>query len=327
MNKGNLTIFIPTYNRLEKLKRTLNYLLSFLDRYNFSILIGNNASTDKTNDCLTSLSNPNISFYTNSSNIGITKNICKGIQKIDTEWTWVFGDDDFFHPKALEIFFREKSYKQTGFYFRRKNFKKFDISLAKEEKSDLIETFSIKEDTILEALGAGFITSFILKTNELVNIFLNVIEKDETLNYNAYTNKLVCLLYESKYGFNISKDVLVFQDISNGSHFTQNIDNVFKVFVRDELYIYKKLEESDISYIDLYRKTLFSKSILRPFYFYRMEKGETVKKELIDIVKIYKLPFYYRIITKAPSSLLKLFYKLYKKVKRENAFLENAENI
>ena len=64
MNKGNLTIFIPTYNRLEKLKRTLNYLLSFLDRYNFSILIGNNASTDKTNDFLTSLSNPNISFYT-----------------------------------------------------------------------------------------------------------------------------------------------------------------------------------------------------------------------------------------------------------------------
>jgi len=314
MNKGGLTIFIPTYNRSEKLKRTLDYMLSFLSKYNFSILIGNNASTDETIDFLNTLSNPNVSFYSNTTNIGIIQNIYKGIQKVNSEWVWIYGDDDIFHPKVLDIFFKNIE-QPEGFYFRYQNFKEFDWSLIKQEKSEVIQRLKIDENTISEANEMGFITSYILRTKEVTNLFQEVINSDEQLKNNAYTNKLVNLLYENRYGFTISKDILIYQDVSRGSHFTQNIDNIFKVFVKDELYIYKKIKERDIPYIKLYKRKIFKKVILRPFYFYRMEKGEKVKKELKDIIEIYHLPLIYKVIVFSPTTLIRLFYKLYKTIK------------
>ena len=37
----------------------------------------------------------------------------------------------------------------------------------------------------------GFITSYILRTKEVTNLFQEVINSDEQLKNNAYTNKLV----------------------------------------------------------------------------------------------------------------------------------------
>lgn len=99
-----LLVFIPTYNRVEKLKNSLGALLRQVEGLEdqIAIHVSNNASTDGTLDFLRSLSHPALSFDTNDSNIGGPRNVLKAFGLKDrAHFTWIVGDDDYAINDAL----------------------------------------------------------------------------------------------------------------------------------------------------------------------------------------------------------------------------------
>jgi glycosyltransferase involved in cell wall biosynthesis len=97
MYKEDIDIFLITYNRAEKLERTLNKLLagdSPIKDYEIKIL--DNASTDETETLCREFSNKysNIIYCRNRINIGLSGNIIKAMESAERKWLWVLCDDD-----------------------------------------------------------------------------------------------------------------------------------------------------------------------------------------------------------------------------------------
>lgn len=95
--KNKLQIIIITYNRAEKLNKTLIQLLendSPVKEYN--ILILDNNSTDNTSDLVKKfqIQHKNLSYIKNNINVGMGGNITKAIELANKDYIWILGDDD-----------------------------------------------------------------------------------------------------------------------------------------------------------------------------------------------------------------------------------------
>lgn len=97
---ATLSILIPTYNRCAKLKRLLDILDSEVANSGVSegitVLVSDNASTDKTHELLSSFSATNFTlrYYRQNINLGFDGNIRFLYEKMETEYGWFFSDDD-----------------------------------------------------------------------------------------------------------------------------------------------------------------------------------------------------------------------------------------
>tara|TARA_B110000503_G_scaffold134462_1_gene213513 strand:+ start:158 stop:1186 length:1029 start_codon:yes stop_codon:yes gene_type:complete len=111
MNSNNrflLTIYIPSYNRLEKLKTTLSNLLpQCISSSDIRVVVQDNHSdTDykialkEILDCY-SESLCAIEINRNIVNIGMGANILKGFEFCDSQWLWILSDDDTLASDAL----------------------------------------------------------------------------------------------------------------------------------------------------------------------------------------------------------------------------------
>lgn len=97
LNKDDLEIIIPTFNRKDKLKNTLDLMLgknSPVQKCSITVL--NNCSTDGTEELLKqySIRYPNLKFITNVRNIGGDANITRCYEMASKKYVWVVGDDD-----------------------------------------------------------------------------------------------------------------------------------------------------------------------------------------------------------------------------------------
>lgn len=99
-----LTIAIPTYNRLEKLKICLKRLMEQKKIEQIEIIVSDNASSDGTGEYMTELVKKaeNISYYRNTENVGPDKNFLNCFDKAMGEYVLLLGDDDFLLPMAVE---------------------------------------------------------------------------------------------------------------------------------------------------------------------------------------------------------------------------------
>ena len=99
-----LTIAIPTYNRLEKLKICLKRLMEQKKIEQIEIIVSDNASTDGTGEYMTELVKKaeNIRYYRNTENVGPDKNFLNCFDKAVGEYVLLLGDDDFLLPMAVE---------------------------------------------------------------------------------------------------------------------------------------------------------------------------------------------------------------------------------
>ena len=102
MNKELITVFIPTFNRLELLKVAV---ASVLDQGDFVILhVLDNASTDGTKEWLLDLAhtNPRVRLTIRESNLGYLANFSDAFSKIDTAYAVPLQDDDALLPGFLK---------------------------------------------------------------------------------------------------------------------------------------------------------------------------------------------------------------------------------
>lgn len=97
-----LTIVIPTFNRA----RTLALLLEALNKQlkgfenQVDIIVGDNASTDETQSITHSFltSCPTAIILRHAKNIGPDENFCRCLDRVQTKYFWIIGDDDL--PKS-----------------------------------------------------------------------------------------------------------------------------------------------------------------------------------------------------------------------------------
>lgn len=92
-----LSICIPTYNRMEQLKRQIEFLKNerVFTLENVEVIISDNASPDGTYEkYLVNIQEPNIRIFKQKKNIGGINNIHAVLREIRGCYSWIIGDDD-----------------------------------------------------------------------------------------------------------------------------------------------------------------------------------------------------------------------------------------
>ncbi|HIT93385.1 MAG TPA: glycosyltransferase family 2 protein, partial [Candidatus Stercorousia faecigallinarum] len=97
MLKDELEIIIITYNRKNKLKKTLQTLITENSPIkDFNITILDNASDDGTNELCEAFCKEytNFKYIRNKYNIGISGNTIRAFELASKKWLWILCDDD-----------------------------------------------------------------------------------------------------------------------------------------------------------------------------------------------------------------------------------------
>ena len=105
-----LTIAIPTFNRNESLKRNLALLLPQLTSECRLMILDNCSPTpvDETlRELLSGFPEVNCEIVRHAANIGGNANILRCIERCQTPWVWILGDDDPPFPAAIATILTE----------------------------------------------------------------------------------------------------------------------------------------------------------------------------------------------------------------------------
>lgn len=96
LDKPLVTIGIPTYNRAEMLRRSIESALH-QDYSNIEVIISDNASTDSTENICQELRNKDnrVKYIKQSSNIGASANFADVLKRASGEYFMWLGDDDW----------------------------------------------------------------------------------------------------------------------------------------------------------------------------------------------------------------------------------------
>lgn len=249
---GKISICIPTFNRLDKLKRTVDSILrqTYVD---FEIIISDNCSADNTWNYLNTLKCEypgKIKINRNDFNVGMLKNWERCIDMADGLYFILISDDDWIDDKSYLNKMVGSFSQDSGFVFSNINKIKGDVKISKVNKliknqikaKELIYSFFYGEVSIYPSS-----TMYRLKdVKEIrysyeginyaadVGLFLRVLKRYDNVNFASeceinYTvsqglsgssmqvkfldNKILTkIIYESNYDKDIKKAVKYFSD-------------------------------------------------------------------------------------------------------------------
>ena len=107
--KMNISVMIPTFNRKEKLSKTLD-ILSNQTYKDFQVVISDNHSDYSIEEeILKKYDNSfrdKVTVLHNSNNIGASLNMANLLTFCKTEWAWLLGDDDIIFENSVENIIR-----------------------------------------------------------------------------------------------------------------------------------------------------------------------------------------------------------------------------
>lgn len=328
-----LTIFIPTYNRINSLKCTLDNFCKQIERFTLQndvcILIGDNKSTDSTNKYLTELNCPFVKFYSNSYNLGITGNIIKGIKLTKSKYIWIFGDDDYvcknFFP-YIKILLKNKSELDLLLLNSTPFKEKKEIKKCQGE----LEHILLNNKIMLSNLNkiddcCGFISSIIARTS-LLSHYFNYYLSNKRLMSNSYLIKLVIydIINSTDKAYYIN-NVFLWQRISERSYFTNSTTNLFKTYVLDlfEIFGYMKFEKKTMKLIN---KLYLKKAKITLFY---CKLSGLKNKKIFETINIlgYKQIFYILALFVLPRKLLLCLYWFYHHRKGTTDIYDQVTNL
>ena len=142
-----LSICIPTYNRVDYLKKTIKSIL-LSNRQDFDLVISDNCSTDNTQDfCLNiSQQDSRLKFFRNNHNLGISQNVYQCIINAKSDYIYFLSDEDEFNSEMIDRAFSllDSNYSailssvydtyHNNFYIKRRtqSFKNFNYDLIRQ---------------------------------------------------------------------------------------------------------------------------------------------------------------------------------------------------
>lgn len=137
-----LSIVIPTYNRIELLKELLFNIKNELNGLDYEIIISDNASSDLTESFFMDNEDQKIKYFRNEKNIGFFKNFLNGLQKASSQIVWVCSDDDNIG---------ERSFFEDGIAILKRNeadlvFGRLLTKATSNSKADLVDLYPFKKE-------------------------------------------------------------------------------------------------------------------------------------------------------------------------------------
>ena len=96
MKNSILTICIPTYNGVDKLRECLSRILPIIMDKNIPVVISDNASTEDIPEMLKNFNYEYFEYYRNDINLGADRNFEKVLSYANTKYAWLLGNDDYF---------------------------------------------------------------------------------------------------------------------------------------------------------------------------------------------------------------------------------------
>lgn len=174
----NLTIAIPTYNREEKLKKTLKDLRKV--NPNLKIKIFDNCSTKYNIEKMLkeNFSDLNITLVKNEINLERVNNYNKCLLECETKWLWLLSDDDEVLGDSLQKIIEVlDKYPNLAFY-------KFstdgigEVGVEKEEKIETLEEFidHYYKDPIYKGGQLVFMSNNIFNIEILKKYFMEMVD-------------------------------------------------------------------------------------------------------------------------------------------------------
>jgi len=171
MNNSNilLSICIPTYNRSEQLKTTLNALIPQLKVHDtIEIVVSDNASEDKTENTVKELIKEcnKIKYIKNDKNIGLDYNALSCVKHASGKYCWMCSDDDISMPWTIEEIL--KTIKSCNPVFMYLNFagyienEQYDIVLKRDKHKDNV-IYSDPEHMIKQLILTHFSAAVLLR--------------------------------------------------------------------------------------------------------------------------------------------------------------------
>ena len=95
-----VTVILPSWNRADWLKKSIDSVLEQTFR-DFELIVVDDASTDSTQEILTSYSGK-IRSITFEKNLGVSAARNAAVKNCDSEWIAFLDSDDFWHPHKLQ---------------------------------------------------------------------------------------------------------------------------------------------------------------------------------------------------------------------------------
>jgi glycosyltransferase involved in cell wall biosynthesis len=339
MKQGNkekplLTVVIPTFNRAEFLEATLDMIVGSVRRFweswperkpIVSIIVGDNCSTDHTAKVLERFDYEHFAWYSNITNVGITKNILRGVFEATGDYIWILGDDDVFSEHLIEeiLLFIISHNKQVDYILLKYEQFSSEDEIEFDSKANFRKT---SLDTMLESrdflsfdLAFGFISANIYRA-EMLGMAIDHFRPLGELENNCYLNKLLAYYIMVRSEKVFALDALqLYQRVTCGSYFSRDIDVRVKVFICDNFEIADRVKDLHSGLYDRLVKT-YRKMNLYDIYQVKCLK----ENSLWDIVRIfriyrysYKAFFLIMILAPRPLAVVAIrFYFLIKKIIR-----------
>jgi len=169
-----VTVAIPTFNRIDLLKRALASALA-QNYKNIEIIVSDNASTDGTNEYLISLDDRKVKVFLNEKNLGMVPNWDRCLMEARGEYFLLMSDDDAFEDthaidKLVSGFFEETG-KDVGAVFLDVNIERLDKDYIEETTSE--KTMYSSEEIIVDfflSKVAVFPCATLFRTTDLRDI-------------------------------------------------------------------------------------------------------------------------------------------------------------
>lgn len=136
-----LGVYIPTFNRKSELKQCLDSFIPQLSKYNFPIFISDNGSTDGTQETVMAAKKKykNIFYKKNPKNLGYGLNFVNVLKMGNTEFAWMFGDDDKIEDGAIDIIVKNLN---KGVSFLQINSSIFNNDFSNVIQKNLISSYN-----------------------------------------------------------------------------------------------------------------------------------------------------------------------------------------
>ncbi|MDZ7953095.1 glycosyltransferase family A protein [Nostoc sp. DedQUE09] len=141
--ESKVTIAIPTYNRSELLKASLESALA-QDYRDYQVLVLDNASEDDTEAVVRSFADPRITYVRNETNIGIFGNWQLAVELNSSPYLSILSDDDILLPSFIrESVLALDNHPNVGFSVAQAGF--IDISNVRVDvtKTELSDNFPV----------------------------------------------------------------------------------------------------------------------------------------------------------------------------------------
>lgn len=315
-----LSICIPTYNRVELLKISINSILNaitFAD-CNIEIIISDNCSTDNTQTyCLNLVEKYSfIHYYRNLENV-IELNFYIAVEKAKTDYVWLFSDDDVLNLNSIKLVYdailsgnnliisNYDIYDNSLTVLKKKNYFNISNNIIYKNKNNLLIDYNLK---------LGFISCVIFERNNFLKMPIEIFDE-----YRPYGFPFVYGLYSN---LNENLNCIIFAEsllVQRGADNPADINWWYKCFVEGSSKIFNELFIFGYSNkaIKKAKKNVFKKYVISDLIWRKTNDIQTIKA-VTYIYKYYKIfpiqLLYAVLITITPNFVFKDIIKLKHKI-------------